>query len=67
MDMSFGLQVLALKYLLERHGKMENRVLAVPPELDREVAWLKIKGLGINIDLLTEEQKKYLESWELEI
>lgn len=66
MDMSFGLQVLALKYLREKQGKLENRVLALPPELDREVAMLKLKGLNLNIDRLTPEQKGYLESWELE-
>lgn len=66
MDMSFGLQVLSLHYLLINKGKLENRVLALPPEVDRQVATLKLKGLGLEIDVLNEEQKKYLESWELE-
>ncbi len=65
MDMSFSLQVLALKYLLQNHGLLEKKVLPLPPELDREVAWLKLKGMGISIDSLTVGQKSYLESWEL--
>jgi adenosylhomocysteinase len=64
MDMSFGLQVLALRYLLRKKGRLENRVLPLPPELDQEVAWLKLKALQINIDALTTEQKAYLESWD---
>ncbi|MGI6318630.1 MAG: adenosylhomocysteinase [Dethiobacteria bacterium] len=67
MDMSFGLQVLALKYLLENKGKLGNSVLNLPPELDRSVAFLKLKGLGLKIDRLTPGQKEYLESWELNI
>ncbi|MDO9535862.1 MAG: adenosylhomocysteinase [Bacillota bacterium] len=65
MDMSFGLQVLALKYLRDNQGILENRVLALPPELDREVAMLKLKGLNLSIDQLTAEQQCYLESWEI--
>ena len=64
MDLSFGLQVLALKYLLENIGRLANEVLPLPPELDREVARLKLKALQINIDTLTTEQKTYLESWD---
>lgn len=64
MDMSFGLQVLALNYLLKNKGKLENRVLPLPAELDREVAWLKLKALQINIDALSTEQQAYLESWD---
>jgi adenosylhomocysteinase len=67
MDMSFSLQILALKYLLQNHGLLEKKVLPLPPELDRDVAWLKLKGMGISIDSLTVEQKGYLESWELDI
>ncbi|NLJ56361.1 MAG: adenosylhomocysteinase [Firmicutes bacterium] len=64
MDMSFGLQVLALNYLLKNKGKLENRVLPLPPELDQDVAWLKLKALQINIDALSTEQQAYLESWD---
>jgi adenosylhomocysteinase len=67
MDMSFGLQALALNYLLENKGKLQNSVLNLPPELDRKVALLKLKGLGLKIDRLTPGQKEYLESWELSI
>jgi len=67
MDMSFGLQVLALKYLLDNKSNLENRVLNLPPEVDRKVALLKLKGLGLKIDQLTPRQKEYLESWELDI
>ncbi len=65
MDMSFGLQVLALRYLLENQGKLEHKVYSLPPGLDREVAWLKLKGLGLRIDDLDAAQKEYLESWEI--
>ncbi len=64
MDMSFGLQVLSLKYLLQEKGRLDNRVLTLPPEIDRTVAWLKLKGLGIKIDELTPEQNEYLQSWD---
>ena len=65
MDMSFSLQVLALNYLLQNRGRLENRVLTLPPELDENVAGLKLKGMGLSIDRLTPEQKEYLESWEI--
>ena len=67
MDMSFSLQLLALKYLRENHGRLEKKVLPLPLELDLEVARLKLKGMGISIDSLTTEQKNYLESWEFDI
>jgi len=66
MDMSFALQVMALKYLSDNAGDLENIVHPVPAELDKEVASLKLQGLGIKIDSLTEQQKTYLESWELD-
>ncbi len=65
MDMTFALQVLALKYLLDHQGKLENKVLSIPLQIDQEVAWLKLKGMGLKIDQLTGEQQEYLESWEL--
>ncbi|NLL58740.1 MAG: adenosylhomocysteinase, partial [Firmicutes bacterium] len=67
MDMSFSLQILALKYLRENHGRLEKKVLPLPLELDLDVARLKLKGMGISIDSLTTEQKNYLESWEFDI
>ena len=65
MDMSFGLQVLSLHYLLNNRGTLEKKVTALPAELDRHIAWLKLKALGLNIDKLSSAQKKYMESWEM--
>ncbi len=63
MDMSFSNQALAAKYILENHEKLENRVYVLPEEIDTRIATLKLKSMGIKIDMLTPEQKKYLESW----
>ncbi len=60
MDMSFALQALSAKYLLENHGTMGNMVEKVPDEIDIRVAQLKLKSLGITIDTLREDQKRYL-------
>lgn len=67
MDMSFSLQIMALKYLLQNYGRLEKKVLPLPSELDQEVARLKLKKMGISIDSLTAEQKDYLQSWEIDI
>ena len=64
MDMTFALQVSSLLYLNEREGKLEKKVYSVPDEIDREVAAMKLASLGLEIDELTEAQKKYLDSWE---
>ncbi len=64
MDMSFSLQLLSALYLLENHKKLENRLYDVPKEIDQLVADTKLEAMGIAIDRLTKEQKKYLESWE---
>jgi len=61
MDMSFSLQALAARYLLE--AELENRVYKYPYELDTLVANLKLSSLDLTIDELSEEQKKYMESW----
>lgn len=66
MDMSFGLQVLSLHYLLNHREKLEPKVINLPLEVDRQVAWLRLKGLGLEIDELNTEQKRYMESWEVE-
>jgi len=63
MDTSFGVQLMSLKYLWENRGKLENHLMNVPEQIDRELAALKLKTMGITIDELTEEQKKYLTSW----
>ena len=65
MDLSFSLQALCVKYLMENRGELESRVYNVPDEVDRRVAELKLETLGVEIDKLTEEQQKYLESWKL--
>jgi adenosylhomocysteinase len=64
MDMSFANQALSLEYLLTSGEPLENRVYSVPEDLDREIARLKLDSMGITIDQLTEEQKRYLASWE---
>ena len=63
MDVSFALQALAVEHLVKNAGKLEPKVLAVPPELDDEVARLKLAALGVSIDELTEGQRRYLTSW----
>lgn len=62
MDLSFALQCLSARYLLE--NELEARLISVPEELDRRVAELALEALNIRTDKLTERQKKYLTSWE---
>jgi adenosylhomocysteinase len=64
MDMSFANQALALEYMVKHAGEMEGQVYPVPEVIDREIARLKLEAMGIRIDVLTEEQRKYLASWE---
>jgi adenosylhomocysteinase len=64
MDQSFANQALASEYLLTHKGKLENKVYALPEDVDREIARLKLVGMGIQFDVLTAEQEKYLNSWE---
>lgn len=64
MDMSFANQALSLEYLVQNADKLEKKVYTVPEELDREIAKLKLSAMGVEIDTLTEEQLKYLSSWE---
>ena len=64
MDMSFAIQAKGLEYLAKNRGKLENKVYAVPVEIDREVAHLKLRSNGIKIDYLSDEQKAYLEAAE---
>ncbi len=65
MDMSFANQALAAQYLLENHKELEKKVYPVPKDIDQEIARLKLQGIGVPIDKLTKEQKKYLASWEM--
>ncbi|MGD0779454.1 MAG: adenosylhomocysteinase [Dehalococcoidales bacterium] len=64
MDMSFANQALCMEYLVKNKGKLEVKVHPVPEEIDKEVARLKLKAMGIAIDTLTAAQRKYLTSWE---
>ena len=63
MDMSFANQALTLEYMAKNVDKLERKVYAVPAEIDRQVARLKLEAMGIQIDTLTPEQEKYLASW----
>ena len=64
MDMSFANQALCVEHIVKNAAKLRKQVYTVPEEIDREVARLKLHAMGIAIDTLTKEQKKYLESWE---
>jgi adenosylhomocysteinase len=65
MDMSFANQALSAEYLV-KHGKsLKKQVYPVPAEIDKEIARLKLAGIGVRIDTLTREQAKYLASWEM--
>nr|MBU1328830.1 adenosylhomocysteinase [Candidatus Omnitrophota bacterium] len=65
MDMSFANQALAAEYLVKNHKKLSKKVYRMPEAIDKEIARLKLKSMGIRIDTLTAFQKKYLSSWEL--
>src|SRR5256885_5177641 len=64
MDMSFANQALGIEYAVQHAGELERRVYPVPAEIDKEIARLKLATMGIEIDVLTEEQAKYLASWD---
>jgi adenosylhomocysteinase len=64
MDMSFANQALGAEWVAQHHGELERRVYTVPDEIDREVARLKLEALGTRIDEMTEEQQRYVSSWE---
>ncbi len=63
MDMSFANQALCAEWVLRQRDSLEARVYDVPPEIDEEVARLKLDTMGITIDVLTPEQQEYLTSW----
>lgn len=65
MDMSFANQALCAEYMIKNAKKLEKKVYSVPEKIDKEIARLKLKAMGIKIDTLTAEQKKYLQSWEM--
>jgi adenosylhomocysteinase len=64
MDMSFADQALAAEWLVENHDDLEAQVYVLPSELDREVARLKLEAMGGGLEELTEEQERYLASWQ---
>ena len=64
MDMSFANQALAAEYMVKNADKLEKRVYSVPADIDAEIARMKLEAMGVKIDTLTEEQVKYLNSWE---
>lgn len=64
MDMSFANQALGAEYFLKHRGELVKKVYEMPEELDREIARLKLLAMGVEIDILTPEQVKYLNSWE---
>lgn len=64
MDMSFANQALSVEYIVQHKGTLPREVFAVPAEIDAQVAQLKLQALGVAIDTLTDEQAKYLDSWQ---
>jgi adenosylhomocysteinase len=64
MDMSFANQALSTEYAVQHAATLEQRVYPVPREIDEEIARLKLATMGVSIDTLTEEQAKYLASWD---
>ncbi len=64
MDMSFANQALAAEYMVNNAKDLENKVYSVPENIDKEIARLKLKSMGVSIDKLTPEQEKYLASWQ---
>ena len=64
MDMSFANQALSAEWIVQHGQELEASVYGVPDEIDREVARLKLSSMGVEIDHLTEEQERYLSSWE---
>ena len=63
--MSFAIQALSAAYLAKNKGKLSSMINSVPEEIDNDVARRKLRFWGIEIDTLTEEQEKYLNSWQV--
>jgi adenosylhomocysteinase len=63
MDMSFANQALSAEFVIQNAGTLDRKVYPVPEEIDKEIARLKLETMGVQIDRLTEEQAKYLDSW----
>jgi len=64
MDMSFANQALCAEYMVRHAGELEKKVYPVPEAIDQEIARLKLKAMGVEIDVLTPEQARYLTSWQ---
>jgi adenosylhomocysteinase len=64
MDLSFANQALSLEYLVQHRDEMDKQVYTIPEAIDREIARLKLEAMGVEIDTLTDEQTKYLASWQ---
>jgi adenosylhomocysteinase len=64
MDMSFANQALCAEYMVEHAEQLERTVYPVPEAIDKKIAALKLKAMGVEIDVLTPEQDRYLTSWE---
>jgi adenosylhomocysteinase len=65
MDMSFANQALCSEFMIQRSEKLETKVYSVPEKIDKDIARLKLKAMGIRIDKLTAEQKDYLSRWDM--
>lgn len=65
MDLSFAVQALSALYIKDNYKKLEKRVIDVSNEIDEKIAWRKLESWGIEIDCLTEEQERYLNSWNI--
>ena len=66
MDMSFAIQALSAQYLVTHKGSLSNNVIAVPEEIDSMIAKRKLNYWKVDIDVLTEEQEKYLDGWKVD-
>jgi adenosylhomocysteinase len=64
MDMSFANQALGAEFMLQHSKELENTVLVIPEDIDMEIAKLKLRAMGVSIDVLTPEQEAYLKQWE---
>ncbi len=64
MDMSFATQALGLVYMVNNYDRMDNEVRPVPNSIDEEIARIKLRSMGVQIDTLTDAQIKYVTGWE---
>lgn len=64
MDMSFANQALSAEYMVKHNDELDKKVYSVPEDIDKEIARLKLRSMGVTLDTLTPEQEKYLASWQ---